>query len=376
MRAVLSTPASPFDPDSGAAQRTALLYDALRRIGAVDVVLLEPGTVTRLLPVPDERILLRAAWKSLPLGAEGYARHEALTRLLCSAVGPRGYDLAVGRYLAPMSKLTLPPDMPSIVDLDDVCTRFDASLDWTGPMLAARTRAWLKQSAVAAVLPRFSASFFVTPLDRRRFAGAPGMVLPNIPYRPPVSPEPASHGRTVLFVGSLWYAPNRAGADRFLARSWPRVRAAHPDARLVLAGAAPAEQRQRWAEHPGVAAPGYVEDLEAAYREAALAVAPVWWGGGTNIKVLEAFAHARCCVTTRFCAQAFGHAFDPAADLAVADDDDGLADHLVRLLGDRDEREARARRGAAVVARDFGRERFDAAVRELVARVTSKVLAA
>ena len=99
MRILLVTPASPFAPDSGAAQRTALLHDALVRLGSVDVLLLAPGADTRALPVPDERIALRAAWKSLPLGAEGYARHEALTRLVAGALDLLAYDLVVGRYL-------------------------------------------------------------------------------------------------------------------------------------------------------------------------------------------------------------------------------------------------------------------------------------
>jgi glycosyltransferase involved in cell wall biosynthesis len=376
MRSLLVTPASPFAPDSGAAQRTALLHAALARLGAVDVLLLTPGADTRMLPVPDERIALRAAWKSLPLGAEGYARHEALTRLVAGTLDLAAYDLVVGRYLMPVSKLALPPPTPALVDLDDVCTRFDSSVGWGGHALAARTRAWLKQSAVASVLPRFRGCFFVSPLDRERFAGVTGTVLPNIPYDPPDAPDAAAPGETVLFVGSLWYAPNRAGVERFLARTWPQVRAARPGARLVLVGAAPAAQRDRWAAHPGVSAPGYVDDLGAAYRGAALAVAPVWSGGGTNIKVLEALAHARACVTTRFCARAFGDAFDPASDLAVADDDDGLARAVIRLLADRREREARARRGAAVVARRFGRKHFDAAVRDLVARVTPAAVAA
>jgi glycosyltransferase involved in cell wall biosynthesis len=328
---------------------------------------LEPGGETREIPVPDARVLMRARWRSLPLGAEGYARHEALARLVAGRVDFGAYDLVVGRYLMPISKLALPPGLPAIVDLDDVCYRHDASLGWHGAVLAARARSWLKQSAAASALARFQAFFFVSPLDRARFADLPGAVLPNIPYRTPTGPTPASRGATVMMVGSLWYPPNREGVERFLARSWPAVRVARPDARLLLAGAAPPAVRARWGAHPEVAAPGFVADLDAAYRDATLAVAPVWSGGGTNIKILEAFAHGRVCVTTRFCARAFGDAFDAAADLAVADDDAGLATAIVRLLDASDERERRARRGAAVVAAAFSRARFDAVVRELVA---------
>ncbi len=376
MRTLLVTPASPFALDSGAAQRTALLHAALGRLGRCDVLVLAPGTETRVLPAEDRRVALQAQWKSLPLGADGYARHEPLTRLVARHLDLGAYDVVVGRYLTPVAKLALPRGVPTVVDLDDVCYRYDASCGWSGPALAARAKAWLKQSAVTTALPRFDAFFFVSALDRARFAQAAGAILPNIPYRRPVTPAFGAAGTTVLFVGSLWYEPNREGVERFLARAWPRVRAARPEARLLLAGAAPAADRARWAAHPGVAAPGFVDDLEAAYRDAALAVAPVWCGGGTNIKVLEAFAHGRACVTTRFCAQAFGDVFDPAADLAVADDDAGLARLVDRLLGDADERESRAREGAAKVAHAFGPARFEAVVADTVRGVVRAAAAA
>lgn len=373
MRTLLVAPASPFALDSGAAQRTALLHAALARLGRCDVLVLEPGAETRVLPASDRRIVLHAQWKSLPLGAEGYARHEAVTRLVGGALDLSAYHAIVGRYLAPISKLALPRGVPAVVDLDDACYRYDGSCGWRG---AARAKAWLKQSAVATALPRFHAFFFVSAPDRARFAHAAGAVLPNIPFRVPPDAQPVSAGATILFVGSLWYEPNRDGVERFLARAWPRIRAARPDARLLLAGAAPAAERARWAAHPNVSAPGFVDDLDAAYRDAALAVAPVWCGGGTNIKVLEAFAHARACVTTRFCAQAFGTVFDPSADLAVADDDAGLAHAVVRLLGDAAERAARARRGAAVVASALSRSRFDAIVAEVMRGVVRTAAAA
>jgi glycosyltransferase involved in cell wall biosynthesis len=376
MRTLLVAPASPFVLDSGSAQRTALLHGALARLGHCDVLVLAPGTRTGAVQTGDPRIALHAQWKSLPLGAEGYSRHEALTRVVAGAVDLAAYDAVVGRYLTPISKLALPRGVPALVDLDDVCYRYDASCGWSGAALAARAKAWLKQSAVATALPRFDGFFFVSALDRERFAQFAGDVLPNIPYRTPTAPPVPSAGATVLFVGSLWYEPNREGVERFLARAWPQVLAARPDARLVLAGAAPAADRARWATHRQVCAPGFVKDLDAAYRDATLAIAPVWCGGGTNIKVLEAFAHGRACVTTRFCAQAFGAVFDPATDLAVADDDAGLAGAVVRLLDDADEREARAHAGAAIVATKLAREHFDAIVAATVQRAMRPAVAA
>ena len=102
----------------------------------------------------------------------------------------------------------------------------------------------------------------------------------------------------------------------------------------------------------------------------------MWSGGGTNIKVLEALAHARACVTTRFCARAFGDAFDPRPTSRSPTTTMRSPAASSTCSPHRAEREDRARRGAAVVARRFGRERFDGAVRELVGRVAPAAVAA
>ena len=49
---------------------------------------------------------------------------------------------------------------------------------------------------------------------------------------------------------------------------------------------------------PGVRVAGYVEDLRPWYRGADVVVVPLRHGGGTRIKVLEAFAYRRPVVAT------------------------------------------------------------------------------
>jgi glycosyltransferase involved in cell wall biosynthesis len=358
MRILLITPFSPFSPASGAEQRSALLHEGLARLGRVDVVRLEPGPRTRALEPADRRIRAHVQWKARPFGIDGYAANGTVTRLVAGAVDLGAYDVIVARNLTPVSRLALPPAPPVIVDLDDACYRFDPILGFGRAMLARRMKAWFKQSAMASAMTRYRAFFFVSGQDRDRYAPGAAAVLPNIPYALPQRIDPSSPDGPILFVGSLWYGPNREGVARFLERTWPAVRHARPDAQLVLAGAAPEADRARWSGAPGVSAPGFVPDLAAAYRDAALVVAPVWSGGGSNIKILEAMAHARACATTRFCMRPFADACDPARDLSVAASDAELAANIVRLLGDPAEREARARRGAELVRERFDRDTF------------------
>ena len=49
---------------------------------------------------------------------------------------------------------------------------------------------------------------------------------------------------------------------------------------------------------PNVEVSGFVQDLPPVYERAAFTVAPIYWGGGTKIKVLESLAYGRTCVAS------------------------------------------------------------------------------
>jgi polysaccharide biosynthesis protein PslH len=66
---------------------------------------------------------------------------------------------------------------------------------------------------------------------------------------------------------------------------------------------------------------------------------PLRWGGGVKVKVIEAIRGARPLVTTSIGAQGIPFALRPG--VCLADDVAGLAEHVVRLCRDGDERQWR-----------------------------------
>lgn len=338
---LLVSPASPFAPQSGAQQRTALLHAALQTLGKVDVLLIEPTPGASRLAPPRPDILAHGLWHQRPLGLGRFQPDRVLNQALqAQGVDPGKYRLIVSRYLTPVSKLLIPPGVRTVVDLDDWGYHYaPGALAWAARLKSAYA-AWLAQRQ----LKRFDAFFFVSPRDRARHPELQSDLLPNIPFTPPAEPFAQTDSCTLLFVGSLWYAPNRDGINRFLARCWPVIKAARPHARLLLAGAAPPAMRQAWEQHPDVSAPGFVDDLDAAYRRAAFTIAPIHSGGGTNIKILESLAYGRACVTTPHCAQAFQAGLADAG-LAVAANDPGFAQRCIAWLDDVDARRRQAENG-------------------------------
>lgn len=348
---LLVSPASPFAPQSGAQQRTALLHAALQQHGQVDVVLLEPTAGITRLTDPQPGILAHGLWHQRPLGIGKFDPDLALNRALqAGGVDPGKYRLIVGRYLNPISKLAIPPGVRTVVDLDDWGYHYAGGRFTT--QLKSMYAAWLAQRQ----LERFDAYFFVSPRDQQQHPALQSTVLPNIPFTSPAQPFPQADSRTLLFVGSLWYAPNREGIDHFLARCWPAIKTLQPRASLLLAGAAPPAVRQAWERHPDVSAPGFVNDLEAAYRNAALTIAPIYSGGGTNIKILESLAYGRICVSTPHCASAFET--ELASGLAVAQDDASFARHCAELLQNREAREAKVAQCQDSLRRRYTKEAF------------------
>ncbi|MBK7674442.1 MAG: glycosyltransferase [Candidatus Accumulibacter sp.] len=324
---LLVSPATPFEPQSGAQQRTALLHEALQALGEVDVLLLEPTSGPSHLAPAKPGILAHGFWHQRPLGIGKYAPDRALNQALRAAgLDLNRYQLIVSRYLNPITKLAVPPGARTVVDLDDWGYHYAPGTLALAARLKSNYAAWLAQRQ----LNRFDAYFFVSKRDQARHPELSAVILPNIPFNPPAQPYPQTDSSTLLFVGSLWYAPNREGIDRFLARCWPAIKAAQPKARLLLVGAASAGIRKAWEKYPDVSAPGFVDDLGDAYRNAAFTIAPIYSGGGTNIKVLESLAYGRACVTTPHCADAFEK--DLAHGLSVAGDDATLVRLCIELL--------------------------------------------
>jgi glycosyltransferase involved in cell wall biosynthesis len=96
---------------------------------------------------------------------------------------------------------------------------------------------------------------------------------------------------------------------------------------------------------------GFVPDVTAELHASAAVVVPLRSGGGTRIKVLEAFAHRVPVVSTTVGCEGLG--VEDRVHALLADDPDGFARACVRVLTDRPL--ARSLAGAAF---DLYEERF------------------
>jgi glycosyltransferase involved in cell wall biosynthesis len=102
----------------------------------------------------------------------------------------------------------------------------------------------------------------------------------------------------LLYIGAMSWGPNIA-AVRFLARTvLPQVQECFPDAGLRVVGKDPAAEVRALAALPGVEVTGGVPDVIPHLREASVLAVPLESGGGTRLKILEAFAAGLPVVST------------------------------------------------------------------------------
>lgn len=173
--------------------------------------------------------------------------------------------------------------------------------------------------------------------------------------RLPLQPAPVGGPPKLLFVGGLDYPPNLEAATELVERHLPALRAAFPGLVVRLVGRDPAGASARWRGLPGVELLGPVVDLLPVYRDSHAAYLPIRSGGGTRLKILEAWALGLPVVST-----AVGCEGLPAVDgahLRLFDaPEQGVA--ALRSVLDGQGPELR-RRGRALVEAEFG---ADAAV--------------
>jgi GT2 family glycosyltransferase/glycosyltransferase involved in cell wall biosynthesis len=199
----------------------------------------------------------------------------------------------------------------------------------------------------AGIRTRVQAIAAVTEAEAAYFASTRGdcpitVIRPQLPWAKLTARD--FHARAdVIFVAG-WLAgsrsPNADGLKWFVGSVWPKVRTAVPGVRLKITGNAPPAVRQSIVDG-AVEFTGLVPDLFDIYDSSRVAIAPLRYGAGLSIKVLEALRFGVPVVTTAIA----GPDLDRLARDAVwmADSASGFAEGVVTLLTDAGEWQRRRR---------------------------------
>lgn len=259
---------------------------------------------------------------------------------------------------------------PAVVDLIDCNALEFWRTAWTTRGLRRRLY-WLGQAAISVRHARrcfraFTDVVCVGARDAawlRAIGGGSVHVIPNGVTLPSSSPAPAA-GPVLSFTGSLDFHPN-IDAAVFAARGvFPHVRAAMPEARLLIAGRHPVDAVLALAAADGVEVLADVTDMTEVLGRTRVGLAPMRAGSGIKNKVLEAWACARPVVMSRVAAN--GLALPPGHEALVLDGAPALARAALALLRDPVRANALGAAARAHVAASFSWERQTAAMDALL----------
>ncbi len=358
---MLIVPDGGINPKMGSGQRSIICFEALKQIGPVDVAILGAGSdigVAAFFPgaasiqwVASARFPVTRKtgldWLIYNLQrflfvARLYAPEPQTARQLGDLIRPE-HRVVLCRYALPfcVSGLKSGPNRHVCVDIDDrddqkFLTAAEAVLGKGGLGRVFR------QFVVPAVRKQLQRRlrdarllWYATPEDDLKIPGPKTAILRNVPFSVtlPDQVPPPSASNEVLFVGTYAHRPNQDGARWFLQNCWAEIARRHPDARLRLVGLGPwADMASEFPDLGQVDYVGTVEDIAAEYLRARVVISPIFDGGGSKIKVIEACAYGRPVVVTSHSARGFGDAL--GATLPQGDSAEDFLSACDRLLSD------------------------------------------
>ncbi len=387
--------------------RAALIAEGLARTGALWTAVIpvsDPGvgprqmrwiaersTTAVLIPLADPAATARG-WLAYPLGRQTVAAAQPLptrARLaspvcgekVVQSLGRNDFDLiyVLRLYLtgAAIPWLQQIPKTPTILDVDEddaAILGALADLQWRRGDTQAATQTRAEASAygrfAAACLPWFGTIVTASTLESKgldeRYALPTIVTLPNAVRLRGAGDTRFPEGRSLrlIYIGNLDYLPNLDAVERLATRILPLLRRTFPNAQLDIIGAGGGATVAALGAGAGVKVHGQVMDLEPFYRRADLTIVPLRAGGGSRLKILEAFANGIPVIATPEAIA--GLEVEAGRELMVAETDQALVRAAFQVATDATLAQRIVTQAAAFVASYHDREKIADRLAELV----------
>ncbi len=370
-----------FPTTYGGQIRVAHIAKALQAVGDVSHLCL-PEEISQEQQAALKHAFDRAEiWPQAgPPNATGFIglqrrRLHVLTEALLAPAAPRAdrqrfaslrreFDLVWFEQIMAAERLRLTDRAGCFLDLDDLhYQKFEqmTQLETTFVRrMRAAVQAWGWRRRELALLPGFDGVGVCSEEDRSKLGGGDHIhVIPNGFAAPSERPAWTPRTQTRLgFIGNIGYLPNRDGLAWFAREVWPLVREAAPSAVLRVVGKRP--PNAAFLDTSGFECLGFVDDAFAEMQSWCASIVPLRIGGGTRIKILEAFSRRVPVVSTTL--GAYGLDAQHDRELLLGDDPASMAAACVSLLQNPERGEALTAAGWELFESRFTWERINARV--------------
>lgn len=160
-----------------------------------------------------------------------------------------------------------------------------------------------------------------------------GFVIPNGTKKVELSvfPNEKSNNKSLIFCGSLDYAPNRNGLLWFYKKIWPQLIKSIPEIQLTIIGRGGKHADYEPLKHTqNIDFIGEVVDVTPYYHQSNIAIVPLLEGSGTRLKILEAMQMGNPIVSTSIGAE--GLNVTNLENIAIADSAQEFTNAIIGLI--------------------------------------------
>jgi glycosyltransferase involved in cell wall biosynthesis len=337
---------SPGTEKAGEAMRCRALYEALGRDGHCQVVAIrcdQRSQCKELCAVTGGQ--LTGATVSSWYFTHNYCDDRAdqiaqelvvagVRTVVCTGLLTHRYAIRLSRYkelcvIYDMHNIELPlrRDMLTWSREADVKFRFDSNMEllreWEGSAIGAADQVWTCSVADAMLLRQ----------TYPEHASKEIYVVPNVVQVTAEPPYPVLAPSRITFTGHLGWYPNVLAAHCLINEIAPALRRLGCDVPIVIAGSSPRQEILEAAADSAanvrvIADPETTADLIAG----SIMTVPLTIGGGTRLKVLEAFAMGAPVVSTSKGVE--GLDLMPSTHYAEAEEPEEFALSIAEMLAD------------------------------------------
>lgn len=139
--------------------------------------------------------------------------------------------------------------------------------------------------------------------------------------------------KKILYVGTLNWEANIDGLLWFIQEVWPKVLQRDSEIKLDIVGGNPDERIVQACQlQNNIRLLGFVDDLEQCFVDSRVFIAPLRFGSGIKVKVLNSMCRGLPIVTTSVGAE--GIAVKNMVHMVIADTVEGYFDGIIQLMND------------------------------------------